>query len=171
MGGKVGRGSENNMPFIADVPTTEDGQPVLACLSVQPFTVEAASDFAAKSLALPLTVVSDGLWCCGATKEAGVYERIVTGGVKASANQPQFRAVNTVLSNMKTGLAGTYRAFNVSKYAHRYLGEFQCRFDRRFHLSSILQCLVRIACVTVPHPAELIRTAEPCRRSGRALTA
>jgi hypothetical protein len=30
---------------------------------------------------------------------------------------PQFRAVNTVLSNLKTGLAGTYHAFKFAKYA------------------------------------------------------
>jgi ribosomal protein L37AE/L43A len=62
-GGKAGRGSENKVPFIAAVQTTEDGQPVLACFAQCPFTTEAVQEFAAKSLVLPLTVVSDGLGC------------------------------------------------------------------------------------------------------------
>jgi len=47
-GGKVGRGSENKAPFIAAIQTTEDGQPVLACFAVQPFTTEAVSVSLAK---------------------------------------------------------------------------------------------------------------------------
>ena len=83
-GGKTGRGSENKVPFIAAVQTTEDGQPVLVCFAQAPFTKEAVEEFAAKSLVRPLTVVSDGLWCFTAAESAGVHERIVTGGGKAS---------------------------------------------------------------------------------------
>ena len=64
---------------------------MLACLSQRPFTKEAVEKFAAKSLALPLTVVSDGLGCFTAAEGAGVHERIVTGGGKASVKLPQFR--------------------------------------------------------------------------------
>lgn len=37
-GGKVGRGSENKVPFVAAIQTTDDGKPHLACLSPRPFT-------------------------------------------------------------------------------------------------------------------------------------
>ena len=67
-------------------------------------------------------------------RSAGVHERIVTGGGKASVKLPQFQAVNTVLSNLKTAMAGTYHAFKFAKYAHRYLAEVQYRFNRRFDL-------------------------------------
>jgi len=156
-GGKVGRGSENKVSFIAAVQTTEDGQAELACLSLLPFTSEAVSDFAARSLVRPVTIVSDGLACFIATEQAGVHERIVTGGGKAAAKLPQFRAVNTVLSNLKTGLSGTYHAFKFAKYAHRYLAEFQYRFNRRFDLRSILQRLIQAACTTNPHSLGRIR--------------
>ena len=63
----------------------------------------------------------------------------------------------TVLSNLKTGLAGTCHAFKFAKYAHRYLAEFQYRFNRRFDLRSILQRLFRAACPTNPHLLERIR--------------
>src|SRR4029453_9347364 len=62
-GGKAGRGSENKVPSIAAVQTTEDGQPVRACFAQCSFTKEAVEKFAAKSLVRPLTVVSDGLGC------------------------------------------------------------------------------------------------------------
>jgi hypothetical protein len=110
-GGKSGRGSENKVPFIAAVQTTEDGQAVLACLSPRPFTKEAVADFMGRSLVLPLRLVSDGLSCFTVAGALGaVHERIVTGGGAASARLPRFRAVNTVLSNLKTALSGTYHA-------------------------------------------------------------
>jgi hypothetical protein len=159
-GGKTGRGSENKVPFIAAVQTTESGQPVLACFAQAPFTKEAVEDFAAKSLVRPLTVVSDGLGCFTAAERAGVHQRFVTGGGKASVKLPQFQAVNTVLSNLKTAMAGTYHAIDFAKYAHRYLAEVQYRFNRRFDLSTILRRLVRVATITAPRNRVFIRGAE-----------
>jgi ribosomal protein L37AE/L43A len=156
-GGKAGRGSENKVSFIAAVQTTEDGQAQLCCLNLTPFTTKAITDFAARTLVRPLTVVSDGLACFLATEKAGVHERIVTGGGKAAAKIPHFKAVNTVLSNLKTGLSGTYHAFKFAKYAHRYLAEFQYRFNRRFDLRSILVRLVHVACRTEPHALAALR--------------
>ncbi|MGH8866146.1 MAG: IS1595 family transposase [Burkholderiales bacterium] len=163
-GGKSGRGSENKVPFIAAVQTTPDGQPQFACLAQQPFTTEEVAAFAAKSLAPTASVVSDGLWCFRGVKLIGAeHESIVTGGGKGSAKLPQFKAVNTLLSNLKTALSGTYHAFDFAKYAHRYLAEVQYRFNRRFNLASILARLLRAAAVTPPRPAVLIRMAEARR--------
>lgn len=159
-GGKAGRGSENKVPFIAAVQTTEDGRPVLACFARAPFTKEAVQAFAAKRLARPLTVVSDGLGCFTATATAGMHERVVTGGGKASVKLPQFQAVNTVLSNLKTAMTGTYHAIKFDKYAHRYLAEVQYRFNRRFDLSSILRRFIRVAAATEPQNRGFIREAE-----------
>ena len=160
-GGKRGRGSENKVSFLAAVQTTEDGQAVLACLSPRPFTQEAVADFMGQSLVLPLTLVSDGLGCFTAVAGLGaVHDRTVTGGGAASARLPQFRAVNTVLSNLKTALTGTYHAVKFAKYAHRYLAEFQYRFNRRFNLRSILGRLVVAAVQTPPQPRRVIRLAE-----------
>jgi ISXO2-like transposase domain/Transposase zinc-ribbon domain len=161
-GGTSGRGSENKVPFIAAVQTTEAGQPVLVCFAQAPFTKTALSEFAAKSLMRPLTVVSDGLACFTALQDAGVHEPTVTGGGADSVKLPQFRAVNTVLSNLKTALGGTYHAFDFAKYAHRYLAEVQYRFNRRFDLSAILVRLLDACAVTMPRPARQIRAAEGC---------
>ena len=164
MGGKVGRGSENKVPFIAAVQTTPDGQPQFVCLRPQPFTNEEVAIFAARSIAPTATVLSDGLWCFGAVQIVGAeHERVVTGGGKGSTRLPQFRAVNTFLGNLKRSLGGTYHAFDFAKYAHRYLAEAQYRFNRRFNLRSILARLLRAACLTIPTPASAIRTAGVCR--------
>jgi transposase-like protein len=159
-GGKTGRGSENKVPFIAAVQTTQDGKPVVACFAQVPFTKEAVEQFAAKSLARPLTVVSDGLGCFTAAGDVALVHAGRLGGGKASVKLPQFQAVNTVLSNLKTAMTGTYHAIKFEKYAHRYLAEMQYRFNRRFDLRSILRRLVRVAAITEPRNRGFIREAE-----------
>ena len=162
--GKRGRGSENKVAFLAAVQTTDNGQARYVCFSRQPFTTEAVAIFAAKSLATSAQVVSDGLWCFGAVKMIGAeHKRIVTGGGPSSVKLAQFKAINTVLSNLKSALCGTYHAFNFAKYAHRYLAEVQYRFNRRFNLATILKRLLRAASLTPPRPAPFIRAAEECR--------
>ena len=160
-GGKIGRGSENKVAFIAAVQTSDDGHPLYACFAKQPFTIEAVAIWAAKSLATSAQVVSDGLWCFrGVTIIGAEHKAIVTGN--AGAKLPQFKAVSTLLGNLKTALAGTYHAFDFAKYAHRYLAEAQYRFNRRFNLASILARLLRAACLTPPQPVSFIRLAEEC---------
>ena len=160
-GGKRGRGSQNKVPFIAAVQTTEAGQPVLACLKKLEFTSEALTQWAKKTLRASAQVVSDGLACFKAVTTAGArHERTVTGGGAASAKLKQFRAVNTLLSNLKTSFSGTYHCFDFAKYGQRYLAEVQYRFNRRFDLSCILSRLLRAATLTSPHPERIIRAAE-----------
>lgn len=57
--------------------------------------------------------------------------------------------VNTILGNLKTAIAGTYHSFDSKKYAHRYLGEYQYRFNRRFDLAQLLPRLISAAAQTV----------------------
>ena len=160
-GGKSGRGSENKVSFVAAVQTTDAGHPLLACLKKLEFTKEAIAKWAHKSLCASAQVVSDGLWCFQAVTATGAtHERTVTGGGAASVKLEQFRAVNTLLGNLKTAFAGTYHSFNFAKYAHRYLAEVQYRFNRRFDLSTIFVRLMRASAVTKPHPERHLRAAE-----------
>ena len=107
--------------------------------------------FAASHIAPTATVVTDGLWCFAATTLVGAeHERVVTGGGKASVKLPQFKAINTLLGNLKTAISGTYHAFDFAKYSHRYLAELQYRFNRRFNMRSILS---RLLCALVAAPA------------------
>ena len=161
--GKRGRGSENKVPFIAAVQTTEAGQPVLVCLKKLEFTKKAIAQWAKHSLCASAQVVSDGLWCFQSVTAAGAsHQCTVTGGGAASVKLEQFRAVNTLLGNLKTAFSGTYHSFDFVKYGHRYLAEFQYRFNRRFDLSVILPRLLRASSATSPHPERLIRVAEQC---------
>lgn len=163
-GGKVGRGSENKVPFVAAVQTTAEGRPISACLRQQPHTEEEVAVFAAQHISSSATVSSDGLWCFGAITMVGAdHERIVTGGGKASAKLPQFKAVNTLLGNLKSAISGTYHAFDFAKYAHRYLAEFQYRFNRRFDMRAIFTRLL-VALVHAPQsPERRLRLAEVSR--------
>ena len=159
--GKPGRGSENKVSFVVAVQTTAEGQPVLACLSRIPFTKEALEAWAHKTLAAGAQVVSDGLGCFkGVAGEVASHTAITVGSGRQAAAHPEFRRVNTVLSNLKTAISGTYHAFKFAKYAHRYLAEVQYRFNRRFDLNSILSRLVRVAALTRPRPEPMIRLAE-----------
>ena len=160
-GGKVGRGSENKVPIVAAVQTTPAGQPVLACLRQQLHTEEEIAVFAASHIATSATVISDGLWCFRAATLVGAeHQRIVTGGGKASVKLPQFRAVNTLLGNLKTAITGTYHAFDFAKYAHRYLAEFQYRFNRRFDMKTILPRLLAALVSAPPSSERVLRVAE-----------
>lgn len=148
-GGTVGRGSENKVSFVAAVQTTETGLPHLVCLSKRAFTKESLREFMSTSIALPATVVSDGLNCFTVAQEMGMtHDRTVTGGGPSSVELESHWAVNTVLGNLKTAMTGTYHAVKFAKYAHRYLAEVQYRFNRRYDLRSILPRLVRAATST-----------------------
>jgi hypothetical protein len=162
-GGKSGRGSPNKVPFVCAVQTTEAGQAVLMCLSKRPFTKDSLSEFAAKSLAAPATLVSDGLGCFKAVQGTGIlHEPHVTGGGAACVKRPEFMAVNTALSNLKTSFSGTFHAFDFAKYGHRYLALVQYLFNRRFKLRELLPRLIRAAAATKPFPLSRIRVAEVC---------
>jgi hypothetical protein len=143
-GGKVGRGSENKVPFIAAVQTNDQGHPRYAVFStVKSFSKEDVEIWAKRSLMLSSLVVSDGLSCFRAVEAAGcVHHREVVGKDRKSTSMDCFRWVNTILGNLKNAINGTYHAFDFEKYAHRYLGEFQYRFNRRFDLPGMFQRLV-----------------------------
>ncbi len=97
-GGKAGRGSQNKVPFVAAVQTTEDGRAHLACVSARPFTKAAIEDFIDTSMGLPLTLVSDGLGCFTVASAMGaVHDRQITGGGKASVLNDKFHAVKTLI--------------------------------------------------------------------------
>ncbi len=160
-GAKAGRGSPNKVPFVAAVQTTESGQAILMCLSQRPFTKQSIRDFAERSLAAPATLGSDGLGCFTAVHGMGIlHEPHVTGGGATSVKNPNFLAVNTALGNIKTSLAGTYHAFGFKKYAHRYLGQVQYLFNRRFDLRAILGRLARAVSQAAPCPLHTLRAAE-----------
>jgi ribosomal protein L37AE/L43A len=143
-GGKAGRGSENKVPFIAAVQTNGQNNPLYAVFSqVKAFTGKEVASWANKSLAPSAMVVSDGLWSFSSVTEAGCQQqREVVGKGRKSTEMECFTWVNTILGNLKNAINGTYHAFDFQKYAHRYLAEYQYRFNRRFDLAGMLSRLI-----------------------------
>jgi hypothetical protein len=94
------------------------------------------------------------------TESVFTHKTTVTGGGPDCRRLEQFRAVNTLLGNLKTAFSGTYHAFDFSEYAHRYLAEFRYRFNRRFDLSTTLTRLLRESSITLPHPGHVIRAGQ-----------
>jgi len=160
-GGKVGRGSENKVPFVAAVSLSDDGHPLRIKLTpVTGFSLKAIEQWAQSCLAPGSTVFSDGLACFTAVTAAGcVHQPTVVAGRKPK-DLPEFQWINTVLGNLKTSLSGSYHAFDFRKYAARYLAAFTYRFNRRFDLSTLHTRLIVAAASCGPHPQRAIRTAE-----------
>lgn len=160
-GGKVGRGSENKVPFVAAVQTNKKGHPIYAKFSVvKSFSHEEIEAWVSRSLQPGTVVVSDGMYCFQAVTNAGhTHEREVVGKHRKSTSMDCFKWVNTVLGNLKNAITGTYHALNFRKYAYRYCSEYQYRFNRRFDLASMLPRLLFAGVRTGSRPESWLRVA------------
>jgi len=69
--------------------------------------------------------------------------------------QDHFKCFNTILSNVKTSLSGTFHSFNSAKNSDIYLGAIMYRFNSRFDLGKIFSSLV--GHVISHPPVKLIR--------------
>ena len=160
-GGKRGRGSPGKTPFVAAVETTVDGKAHRVKLRrVRRFTKKIIRKVTARIIKPGASVVTDGLGCFGGVAEANCTHRaIVTGSGRKAARHPAFKAVNTVLANIKTAIAATYRA-GAKKHAPRRLAEFAYRFNRRYDLTTMIIRLGWVAMRTPPMPYRLLKLAE-----------
>ena len=160
-GGRPGRGSENKVPIVAAVSVNEAGCPVHVKLSTVPtFSFAAIADWAQDSLAIGCHVISDGLACFRAVTEIGCFHHPVVVNGRHPNELSEFRWINTILSNLKTSFSGTFHAFRFDKYANRYLGAFNYRFNRRFNLEVIPERVVNASCCCTARPEHLLRSAE-----------
>ena len=160
-GGKVGRGSENKVAFVAAVSLNEADRPLRVRLTPVPgFTLKAVAAWAKEHLAPGSAVFSDGLACFGAVTEAGCSHQPTVIAGRKPKEVPEFKWINTVFGNLKTSLSGCYHAFDFRKYATRYLAAFCYRFNRRFDLRSLHQRLLIATVGTTPQPLRSIRVAD-----------
>ena len=160
-GGKVGRGSENKVAFVAAVSLNEEDRPLRVRLTPVPgFTLKVVAAWAKDHLAPGSAVLSDGLACFEAVTEAGCSHQPTVIAGRKPKEVPEFKWINTVLGNLKTSLSGCYHAFDFRKYATRYLAAFCYRFNRRFDLRSLHRRLLIAAVGTTPQPLRLIRVAD-----------
>jgi hypothetical protein len=161
-GGKAGRGSENKVPFVAAVETNDQGHPMRAVFTpVKSFTSAEIAAWACNWLAPTAVVVSDGFACFRAVTAAGcTHAPQIVGNKRKSTDMDCFAWVNTLLSNIKTAIAGTYHGFKFDKYARRYLSEAQYRFNRRFDLKTMLPRLLYAGARTGSRTEKWLRLAE-----------
>jgi transposase InsO family protein len=146
----------------------------------------------ARTSLLPGAIVfSDGLACFAAVTTAGCqHVPIGTYNGRKAPHHPTFKWVNTLLSNVKTALTGTFHAIG-EKHVPRYLAEFEYRFNRRFDLPAKIERLAHAGLYLVEdifsrkivgwevheeetgaHASQLIRTAclaEGMHEAGLAL--
>lgn len=161
-GGKRGRGSENKQPFLIAVETDEHLEyPRHAVITPVPrFDDDAIRDWSTRHLAEDAEVYTDGLWAFGRFADAGHAHTVLeTQGARAATQVQGARWVNTVLSNVKRSLGGTYHAIKQGKYARRYLAEAAYRFNRRFRLREMLPRLLRAMIVCAPCAEPILRAA------------
>lgn len=160
-GGKRGRGSPGKTPFVAAVETTADGKPHrLKLVRVRRFTKKNIKKVTSRIVKRGSPVVTDGLGCFNGVADAGcTHQPIVTGSGRKAARHPSFKAINTVLGNIKTAIVATFRA-GAQKHAPRRLAEFAYRFNRRYDLPSMIPRLGWIAARTPPMPYRLLKLAE-----------
>jgi transposase-like protein len=158
-GGKQGRGGPNKVPFVVAVETSKEGHPLRLLLHVvATHDGEAIKAMAQAHLEPGTRVVSDGLGCFRAVTRAGcVHEPVnVTKANTHGEKLACFRWVNTVLGNLKTTIAGTFKSV-AKRYVPRYFAEFQYRFNRRFQLAGLLPRLACVATRAAPRPYKVLR--------------
>jgi hypothetical protein len=157
-GGKRGRGAEGKAVFIAAVEVDDEGHPQhVRCDPLPDRKGDTRRAWVRKALDPDAHLLTDAfasLGCAGA--EVAAYGAIVLSPRKSSQIDA-FRWVNTVISNLKTAIRGTYHHFNVHKYLARYLAEAPYRLHRRFHLPSLVGRLLHASVHTPPSPEKWLR--------------
>lgn len=144
-GGTSGRGLENKVPFDIAVSTTEDDKPLLVVASkLSSFTNQAIRDWAADRLEPGCDVCSADLKCFAVPSEFGHAHTLHIAKRREAARAPAMRWVNTVLSNIKRSVDGSYHSLRFEKYGQRYLSEAVWRFKgRQRHTFLVLQPILR----------------------------
>lgn len=160
-GGKRGRGSANKVPFVAAVSLNKEGHPIAMNMNVvSGFRRTEISRWAKHHLQADSTVISDGLTCFSAVRDAECQHiSIVTGGGHQSVTKKEFAWVNTMIGNVKNAMTGTYHGIS-PKHLPRYLAEFCYRYNRRFQLEDMIPRFAYVAVRTAPMPGRLLTLAE-----------
>ena len=158
--GKRGRGSENKSPFIAAVETNKDKKPIFVRLTpVASFTCTSVKKWALQNLEPNCHTVSDGLPAFNALREISNHQVLVTSRAKEEDIETTFKWVNTILSNVKTAIAGTFHSLNFERYGVRYLADLQFRINRRFNLRQMFFGLIDKALHCAPKPAKKLNAS------------
>lgn len=159
--GRSGRGAPGKTPFLAAVSHNDKGHPIHMRMSkVKAFTSLAIEHWARKHLDGNCVVVTDAFrsfsQICHAVDH---HHSINTQGVYDDPDNKLFHWVNTMISNVKRAIHGTYHSVS-AKHLPRYLAEFSFRFNNRFDMGSMIDTFIQQAIKTKPLPHYKLKIAE-----------
>lgn len=160
-GGKRWRDAAGKAPFVAAVARNKKGHPIKIRMTVvNVFKTKTITDWAKRHVASASAVISDGLACFKAAKQANCEQLgVVTGGSLGWLDHPAFNWVNTMLGNVKNSLRGSCHTFG-AKHLPRYLAEYCFRFNHRFDLKSMLVELGHAIVASPLMPYQLLKLTE-----------
>lgn len=156
-GGRRGRGSENKQPFIVAVSTDENTHPLQIKLDpVDSFTIKNIENWTEAHITPGSHVVTDALNCFTGVERTCFHEIHTSILMSEEEKEEHFKWMNTILSNVKTLISGTFHSIECHQYTFRYFGEITYRFNRRYNLKKIFYDLCYTAVNTAPVTAKQI---------------
>ena len=152
-GGKRGRGAPGKTPFVAAVSTNPEGRPRKAKLvPVRGFRKREIARGAKRWLTPDAEVVTDALGCWTALGHAGRNHRAIrTGSGRGAARMAPFNG-STPHSETSKARSPEPTGNSAPDHAERYLASFAWRYNRRYHLRTMIPRFLHSAARTRPIP-------------------
>lgn len=122
-------------PFVAAIVLNKEGHPITMRMTVADgFKTRPIADWTKRHVASGSAVISDGVTCFRAVKEANSeHLGVITEGNLDWREHPAFNWVNTIIENVKSSLRGSCHTL----YLPKHLTEYCFRFNHRFDLKSM----------------------------------
>lgn len=160
-GGKRGRGALGKTPFLTAVSRSEDGHPIHMRMSkLNSFSSSEISSWSKKHFHAESDVISDTFNPFNCFSDLVTFHcKIKTAGLYENPDNRLFHWINTMISNVKRAINGTYHSVS-SKHLPRYLAEFCYRFNNRFYIGSMIGNLIKHSAKTNPRLPRLLNLAE-----------
>ncbi|MCP4352939.1 MAG: IS1595 family transposase, partial [Desulfobacterales bacterium] len=149
--GRRGRGSENRQPFIVAVATNKEKHPIMIKLDpVNSFTKNEILKWTKMHITSGSHIVTDALNCFKGVEDTCSHEVHVSNVMSEKEKEDHFKWINTIISNVKTLISGTFHSIECHRYAFRYFGAITYRFNRRWDLKKIFYDLCETVISTSP---------------------
>ncbi len=137
-GGKRGRGSENKQPFIVAVSTDNKNHPLKIKLGIiDSFSANNIEKWTKDNISYGSLIVTDALRGFAGVEATCNHEIHISLYMSEKEKETHFKWLNTVISNVKTAIGGTFHSIECHRFAFRYLAEITYRFNRRYNLKKI----------------------------------
>ncbi|NQZ57566.1 MAG: IS1595 family transposase [Lentisphaeraceae bacterium] len=148
---------ENKVPFITAVQTDRLHHPQKIVLTALPqLSREQLKSWGEKHVDSHAFLISNQQEFFKGVDSVCKHQSCAMREVNFAQPDINFKWVNTVLFNIKAAFTGAIHAFNFRKYAHRYLGNMQFRFNHRFDLKDGFYEVLRYAVASHAKPRKAL---------------